>query len=85
MEAYERLRRLVDEVADDLQKAAGGNKAAGTRVRKSMQDVKATAQEIRVKILEMGKVPESPGSQPPTPPPQQRPPSPPPAPRPGFA
>ena len=33
-------------------KAAGGNKAAGTRVRKSMQDVKNMAQALRVKVLE---------------------------------
>lgn len=59
MEAYERLRRLVDEVADDLQKAAGGNKAAGTRVRKAMQEIKSVAQDIRVKILDLGKGPET--------------------------
>lgn len=61
MEAYERLKRLVDEVADDLQKASGGNKAAGTRVRKAMQEIKSVAQEIRVKILEIGKGPATPG------------------------
>ena len=33
MEAYERLVKLVHDAADDSQKAAGGNKAAGTRVR----------------------------------------------------
>jgi hypothetical protein len=61
MEAYERLKRLVDEVADDLQKAVGGNKAAGTRVRKAKQDIKSVAQDIRVKILEIGKGPGTPG------------------------
>lgn len=55
MEAYDRLKRLVEEVADDMQKAIGGNKAAGTRVRKAMQDIKSAAQDIRVKVLEMGK------------------------------
>lgn len=58
MEAYERLKRLVEEIADDLQKAVGGNKAAGTRVRKSMQEIKSVAQEIRVKVLDMGKGPQ---------------------------
>ena len=52
MEAYERLKRLVEEVADDMQKAEGGNKAAGTRVRKAMQDIKKVAQDIRVAVLE---------------------------------
>jgi hypothetical protein len=31
----------------------GGNKAAGTRVRKSMQDIKNSAQEVRKKVLEI--------------------------------
>ncbi|HRX85615.1 MAG TPA: histone H1 [Phycisphaerae bacterium] len=52
MEAYERLRQLVESAADDVNKAVGGNKAAGTRVRKTMQDVKAAAQEVRKSILE---------------------------------
>jgi len=51
MEEYLKLKRLVDEIADDVYKAAGGNKAAGTRVRKVMQDVKNAAQEVRKCIL----------------------------------
>ena len=53
MEEYERLRELVEAAAEDVAKATGGNKAAGTRVRKAMQDVKATAQQVRQKILEV--------------------------------
>jgi hypothetical protein len=49
---YEKLKRLVAEAEGDYQKAIGGNKAAGTRVRKSMQDIKAQAQAIRVRVLE---------------------------------
>jgi len=52
MEAYERLVKLVQAAADDVQKAEGGNKAAGTRVRKSMQEIKAAAQDVRVGILQ---------------------------------
>lgn len=52
MEAYERLKQAVQEIEDDLKKAEGGNKAAGTRVRKAMQDVKTLAQDIRKKVLE---------------------------------
>lgn len=52
MEAYDRLMKLVQEAAEDIQKAEGGNKAAGTRVRKQMQDIKAAAQDVRVSILE---------------------------------
>ena len=49
---YEILKRLVAEAEGDYQKAIGCNKAAGTRVRKSMQDIKAQAQAIRVRVLE---------------------------------
>ena len=53
MDLYEALCRLVREVEEDMKKAVGGNKAAGTRVRKSMQDIKDTAQQIRQRVLEM--------------------------------
>ena len=52
MQEYETLKRLVTEVEDDINKAAGGNKAAGTRVRKKMQEIKSAAQDLRKKILE---------------------------------
>jgi len=53
MEAYERLRKLVNDAEDDIQKAEGGNKAAGVRVRKTMQEIKSVAQEIRKGVLEL--------------------------------
>lgn len=53
MEEYQRLRELVESAADDIEKASGGNKAAGTRVRKTMQQIKETAQSVRQKILEV--------------------------------
>jgi len=52
MQEYEDLKKLVEQAAEDVAKAEGGNKAASTRVRKSMQDVKAAAQQVRIKILE---------------------------------
>ena len=52
LETYEQLKNLVSAVEDDIRKAAGGNKAAGTRVRKQMQEVKNTAQELRKQVLE---------------------------------
>ena len=52
MTEYETLKRLVAEVDDDVNKAVGGNKAAGTRVRKKMQEIKSAAQNVRQKILE---------------------------------
>ena len=53
MQAYDRLIKLVQEAAEDISKAEGGNKAAGTRARKTMQDVKQAAQDVRVAILEL--------------------------------
>ncbi|MFN0131736.1 MAG: histone H1 [Phycisphaerales bacterium] len=51
MEAYERLKQLVASAEEDIRKAEGGNKAAGTRARQIMQDVKNAAQDIRQAIL----------------------------------
>jgi hypothetical protein len=51
-DAFEDLEKMIVAAKEDYQKAVGGNKAAGTRVRKSMQDIKAQAQAIRVKVLE---------------------------------
>ena len=52
LEQYEALKALIAGIEDDVRKAAGGNKAAGTRVRKHMQEVKNAAQELRKKVLE---------------------------------
>jgi hypothetical protein len=60
MEEYEKLKRLVESASEDIAKAQGGNKAAGTRVRKTMQEVKAAAQEVRKKILETRSSQETP-------------------------
>ena len=53
MEEYMRLKEKVMAVEEDLSKAVTGNKAAGTRVRKQMQEIKALAQEVRKKLLEV--------------------------------
>jgi len=58
MEAFDRLKTIMAEAEQDLMKAEKGNKAAGTRVRKAMQDLKKAAQEVRAKILEMRTTPE---------------------------
>ncbi len=53
MQEYENLKTLVAEIETDISKAEGGNKAAGTRVRKQMQDIKKAAQAVRNRILEI--------------------------------
>jgi len=52
LELYEQLKTQLAEVEEDVRKAAGGNRAAGTRVRKAMQELKNVAQALRVKVLE---------------------------------
>ena len=51
MEAYERLKQLIASAEEDIRKAEGGNKAAGTRARQIMQDIKNAAQDVRQSIL----------------------------------
>jgi hypothetical protein len=53
MQEYEQLKTLVAEIESDINKAEGGNKAAGTRVRKQMQVIKQAAQAVRNKVLEI--------------------------------
>jgi len=53
MQDYEDLKKLVADIENDLSKAEGGNRAAGTRVRKQMQAIKKSANAIRGKILEI--------------------------------
>ena len=52
MTQYDTLKQLVAEVEEDMRKAEGGNRAAGTKVRKQMMKIRETAQEIRKVILE---------------------------------
>jgi hypothetical protein len=68
MEEYNKLKQLVAEAEEDVLKALGGNKAAGTRVRKIMQDIKNSAQEVRKKVLDMRGHDEPPPAQEPPPP-----------------
>ena len=51
MNRYQELMELLASAKDDFEKFYdNGNKAAGTRVRKSMQDLKQLAQEIRLEV-----------------------------------
>ena len=52
LELYEQIKDLVVALEDDVRKASGGNRAAGTRIRKAMQELKNLAQTLRVKVLE---------------------------------
>ncbi len=51
MARFDDLREFVNSMERDFsQFYEKGNKAAGTRVRKGMQDLKKMAQDIRVEI-----------------------------------
>ena len=51
MNNYEQLKALVEGIQPDVDKFYNkNNKAAGTRIRKAMQDIKTLAQDIRKEI-----------------------------------
>ena len=51
MKRFEQLRDLVASLEDDFDKFyEKSNQAAGTRVRKGMQEMKNLAQEIRIEV-----------------------------------
>lgn len=52
---YDQLKEMVNACETDVAKAESGNKAAGTRVRKSMQEIKKQADSIRKAVLELRK------------------------------
>ena len=47
---YDSLQNVINDSQSDVTKFVGGNKSAGTRVRKAMQAVKSLAQDIRVEV-----------------------------------
>ena len=52
------LKALVADMEDDFSKFYDkGNKAAGTRIRKSMQDIKKMAQDIRSDVQDSKNTP----------------------------
>ena len=48
----EMMQTLI-ETAVDVEKFEQGNKSAGTRIRKAMQEIKNLAQEVRVEVQEI--------------------------------
>ncbi len=54
MKRFEEIRDLILSLEDDFSKFYDKkNQAAGTRVRKGMQDLKNLAQEIRVEVQDI--------------------------------
>lgn len=53
MDKFNEIKSIVESVSDDVEKFyEKGNKAAAVRIRKSMQDIKNLAQELRVHVQE---------------------------------
>lgn len=53
MEKFTKVKELISSIEADAEKFYNaGNGAAGTRVRKAMQDLKVLAQEIRTEVTE---------------------------------
>ncbi len=54
MKRFEQIRDLIASLEDDFSKFYDkGNQAAGTRVRKGMQELKNLSQEIRVEVQDI--------------------------------
>ena len=54
MKRFEQLKSMVESLEADFEKFYDKkNSAAGTRVRKGMQDMKNLAQEIRLEVQDM--------------------------------
>ncbi len=67
MQQFETLKQLVIDAVNDVDKAEKGNKAAGTRLRKHMQGIKAAAQDVRHAVLVLKETPAAPAPTPPNP------------------
>jgi hypothetical protein len=55
METLEQIKTLVEQLSADTTKFFAGNKSAGTRARKTSQELKALLQTLRGEILESKK------------------------------
>ncbi|MEM8940015.1 MAG: histone H1 [Bacteroidota bacterium] len=54
MKRFEELKSMMNSLEEDFEKFYDkGNNAAGTRVRKGMQELKNLAQEIRLEVQDI--------------------------------
>ena len=49
---FDELQNVINDCQNDVTKFIEGNNSAGTRVRKTMQAIKALAQEVRTEVQE---------------------------------
>jgi hypothetical protein len=55
METIEKIKELTETLSIDMTKFNSGNKSAGTRARKTAQELKSLLQELRTEVLESRK------------------------------
>ena len=55
METLEKIKELTELLSVDATKFYKGNKSAGTRARKTAQELKSLLQEFRTEVLEHSK------------------------------
>jgi hypothetical protein len=55
METLEKIKEVTELLSVDAVKFYKGNKSAGTRARKSAQELKALLQQFRTEVLEYNK------------------------------
>ena len=54
MEKFSKIKEMVEAAEADAKKFyESGNSAAGTRLRKVMQDLKGIAQDVRTEVTEL--------------------------------
>lgn len=54
MSRFEDVKSVIEGIEDDMSKFYNkGNKAAGTRARKGLQELKKLAQEVRLEIQDI--------------------------------
>ena len=52
VQLIENIEEQLQDAAEDTIKFISGNKSAGTRIRKTMQNIKSLAQHVRVEVQE---------------------------------
>jgi hypothetical protein len=55
METLQNIKDLTESLSNDTEKFFKGNKSAGTRARKTAQELKALLQQLRIEILDANK------------------------------
>jgi len=48
----DKIKTLVESLEDEYGKFSAGNKSAGTRARKLLQEIKGISQDMRIEIQE---------------------------------